>query len=148
MRFFRRDQCADWCHHHGYPPPSELRAHTLENYVRHEFTLPTDTGRRVALCRLLWNIDDGRQVTDRLLWITEWSVWPSSEHMPLFIRWRAGFGETPNLADAPGQLIEQGDDDDGMSALIMAGLFLWDCYLYLEQGVVVALSHDELGVVF
>lgn len=149
MQFFTSDQCAEWCRRHGYQLPPELERHgPSERFVRHEFTIPADAGQRVALCRLLWSLDDNAQVTDRLLWINEWGVWPSSEHMPLFVRWRAAFGEMRTLAEAPGQLLDQGDHDDGLSVLIMACLFLWDCFIYLEEGVIVALSHDERGVVY
>jgi hypothetical protein len=149
MRFLRTDQCADWCQGHGYQLPSQLGGHrSPESHAQHEFALPADAGQRVALCRLLWNLADSGPVTDRLLWINEWGVWPSSEHLPLFMRWRAGFGERRSLADAGGQLIQQGDDDDGLSVLIMACLFLWGCWMYSEQGMIVALSHDEGGVVY
>lgn len=149
MRFLRDDECGDWCKRHGYQPPPTRGGHRPpESYARHEFTIPADAGHRVALCRLLWQFHDAAPATDRLLWITEWGVWPTGEHMPLFTRWRAGFGENRMLIDAGGHLIEQGDDDDGLSVLIMAGLFLWDCWMYTEQGVIVALSHDEYGFVY
>jgi hypothetical protein len=68
--------------------------------------------------------------------------------MPLFSRWRASFGETRHLIDAPGHLVEEADADDGFSLFMMACLFLWDCWLYSEDGVIIALSHDEIGEVF
>ena len=60
----------------------------------------------------------------------------------------ASFGETRSLADAPGHHCEQGDDDDGLSVLIQACLFLWDCWMFSEGGAIIALSHDEHGVVY
>jgi hypothetical protein len=83
----------------------------------------------------------------RLLLIEEWGVWPSGEHLPLFTRLREACGERRSLIDLPGHLFGTGDDDDGLSFLILATLFLWDYSLYSESGAAIVVSHDEFGVV-
>ena len=148
MRFLDEKQCADWCHRYGYLTPSNLReAPSPELYAQHKFNIPADSNNRIGLCRLLWGVTDG-QVADRLLWINQWSVWPSGEHMSLFTRWRAGFGETRTLIQARGHQLEENDDEDGLSVLILACLFLWDCWMYSEGGIIIELSHDEYGVLY
>jgi hypothetical protein len=84
----------------------------------------------------------------RLLLIEQWSVWPSGEHLPLFTRLREACGERRSLIDVPGHLFGTGDDEDGLSFVILATLFLWDYSLYSELGAVIVVSHDEFGVVF
>jgi hypothetical protein len=74
-------------------------------------------------------------------------VWPSGEHFPLFTRLREACGERRHLIEAPGHLFGPGEDDDGLSFLILATLFLWDYSLYSESGATIVVSHDEFGVV-
>jgi hypothetical protein len=68
--------------------------------------------------------------------------------MPLFLKWRHALGESRDLMEVPGLLCGQGDDDDGFSAFVISGLFLWDCWVYCRNGVIVELSHDEVGSVY
>jgi hypothetical protein len=75
-------------------------------------------------------------------------VWPSGEHLPLFARLREACGERRSLIDVPGHLFGTGDEDDGLSLLILATVFLWDYSLYSESGVAIVVSHDEFGIVF
>jgi hypothetical protein len=84
---------------------------------------------------------------ERLLWLHDWGVWSSGEHLPLFSRLRACFGEDRNLIDVPGHLFGRNDDQDGLSFLILSVLFLWDGWLYSDSGIVTVFSHDEWGVV-
>jgi hypothetical protein len=92
----------------------------VDRYLRHDISIPNDAASRVALCRLLWDArrDDPEHEPpswhERLLWIETWSVWPSAEHMPLFTRLRAAFGEHRGLMEAPGHLVTSSDDDDGL----------------------------------
>jgi hypothetical protein len=149
MRFLSKTQCADWCATRGLPAPSHPRIYPSgDRNTRHDFRIPTDSGRRVALGRLLWRASVDLENEERLLWIEGWGVWPSGEHLPLFTALRKAFGEHRNLMEAPGHLSGQGDDQDGLSFLLVGLLFLWDCWLYTETGTVVMSSHDEYGVVF
>ena len=149
MRFLRQVECAEWCQKRRLPLPAELsRKKSSNRFATEEFSIPNDAGRRVSLCRLLWSVATGPAPATRLVWIDEFGVWPSGEHMPLFHRLRASLGETRNLFDVPGHLCEEGDEDDGLSVLSVSALFLWDCYVYSENEVIVALSHDEYGTIY
>ena len=150
MRFLTADECAEWCERNGYPPPSVFRGrdehHWREGYRRHDFSIPSDAGQRIALCRLLWDLADDEAGTERLLWMLGWSVW--EEHMPLFKTLRRALGEPRELIEIPGHLIEPSEAADGLSLLIVASLFLWDAWLYSRSGVVIELSNDEVGAVY
>lgn len=149
MRFLTTSECARWCDGRGLPTPGRLRESPVPNRcVPHHFKIPADAGARVALCRILWNLPGEWIQGERLLWVHEWSVWPSGEHMPLFTKWRAAFGESRELIEAPGHVVEPREDVDGLSVLVMAALFLWDCWVYAENGAVVMMSHDEVGSVW
>ena len=67
----------------GYPLPDQLSG-APGGYTSYNFAIPSDAGERVQLCRILWESAGETDTTERLLWITGWSVWPSGEHMPLF----------------------------------------------------------------
>jgi hypothetical protein len=145
MKFLTNSECERWCVERGLQTPGELRrSPVLSEYVSYDFSIPEDAGARVALCRSLWSLP----VEERLLWVDEWSVWPSGEHLPLFTKWRAAFGENRALIDARGHVVEPSEDDDGLSVLVMAALFLWDCWIYIGNGAVVMISHDECGSVW
>ena len=116
-----------------------LRPSNLHDSVR--------CGARVALVRAIWS-DVGSGQPEALLWVTDWSVWPSSEHMPLADAVRRGLGEERPLHDAPGCLVRLGEDDRALAVLVTAVLFLWDCWLLSPDGKLAAFfSHDEYGVI-
>jgi hypothetical protein len=148
MRFLTSDECKEWCRQrHFVRLPYERGDSALPSTAKYRFKIPTDAGKRVALCRLLWHHIVDSEGLQRLLLIEEWSVWPSGEHVPLFTRLREACGERRSLIDVPGHLFGTGDDEDGLSFLILATLFLWDYSLYSESGAAIVVSHDEFGVV-
>ncbi len=149
MQFFTEDDCRSWAERRGFPlgeRPFSVLADQPPFSVR-MFRIPADAGKRVALARSLWD-DVGRGRPETLVWMTDWSVWPSGEHMPLVVSLRRGFGEARDLGKAPGMLARLGEDDDALSMLVVAILFLWDCWLLAVDGsIAVSLSHDEYGMV-
>ena len=148
MKFLTKPECEQWCSERGHRPPWRLPERPAPGQVvAHDFSIPNDAHARVSLSRILWNISGESLRGERLLWITEWSVWPSCEHMPVFERWRAAFGEGRTLIEAPGHVIAPGEESDGLSILVIASLFLWDCWMYEETGAVAMISHDEFGFV-
>ncbi len=103
-------------------------------------------GHVLRLCRSLWPGEWTQG--QRLLWVREWSAWPSGEHMPIYTKWRSALGDTRALIEAPGHVVDPHEDDDGLSVLVMSALFLWDCWVYTENGTIVMISHDECGSVW
>jgi hypothetical protein len=81
-----------------------------------------------------------------LIWLGDWAVWPSAQHMPLFSRFRQAFGEHRPLIEAPGHLVTPDEIEDGVSILTTSLLFLWDCHVLTASGRdVVFVSHDGFG---
>jgi len=108
------------------------------------FRHPLDSGRKVWLSRYLYSLLD--PAPELLVWVTEWSVWPSSEHLPLFERFRQSIGERQPLIETPGHLVEPLEHNDGISVLALAFLFVWDCYVIAASGRdALFTSHDEVG---
>lgn len=148
MRCLSYQECADWCRSHGYPV-LEADAHgrpspaVRKSYRRIELAYPDDSGSKVDLARAVvrWMVASG----DLMLWVADWAVWPSSQHMPLFTRFREAFGEDRPLIEAPGHLVNREQADDATSILAVALLFVWDCHVFSEtQGPVFFCSHDEV----
>jgi hypothetical protein len=78
-----------------------------------------------------------------LLWLSDWAVWPNSQHMPLFTRFRDAFDESRPLIETPGHLFQANEIDDAVSVLAIAMLFVWDCHVFPADGPVFVTSHDE-----
>ena len=111
------------------------------------FQIPPDAGARVTLARVLWEAS-GSGVSEVLVWVTDWGIWPSGEHRPLAEAARRGLGADRPLAESPGHLVRLGEDDAGLSILALAMLFLWDCWvLPASRRPAIFVSHDEYGVV-
>lgn len=147
MRCVTHAECLAWCRQHGFPvverdrfgsPAPDLR----DRYEEFPLAYPEDSGRKIELARRIVGV---MPVSGELLiWIGEWSVWPSSEHMPLFTRLRLALGERRPLIEAPGHLVKHIDCDDGISVVALALLFFWDCHVFSSAGgAVFACSHDE-----
>lgn len=79
-----------------------------------------------------------------LLWISDWGVWPSSQHMPLYTRLRRSFGDEEHLHTAPGHLFKFEEKDDLISFVYLCVVFGWDFSLTTntDQARIFG-SHDE-----
>ena len=149
MDFLTDQECAVWAAEHGIPLAVRPQWSALESAGYHSvrFEIPSDAGRRIALARLLWEAATPYP-GEALLWITEWGVWASGEHMPLARQLRERFGEDRLLKEAPGHVFAAGEDDVALSFLVIALLFLWDAWLITARGeVAIFMSHDEYGIV-
>ena len=148
MQFLTREASAEWCAANGFGvEPSGGNPQQPPGFAE-KFEISLDAGRRIALARLLWE-SVAASAPHVLLWVTEFGVWPSSEHRPLAESARSSWGAPGPLASYPGQVVALGEHDDGISALVLALLFLWDCWLLPADGSRAALvSHDEFGVAF
>ena len=149
LRFLTQQQCQIWATAHGYRlyDPPWGRQVDVASLDEQRFHLPEDSGARMALARMLWD-SLASDAPEALVWVTEWGVWPSGEHLPLAAAVRRGYGETRSLHDAPGAIIGRNEADAGLSLVALATLFLWDCWLLLPGGPVACfLSHDEYGAI-
>ncbi|MFN0129528.1 MAG: hypothetical protein ACKV19_22910 [Verrucomicrobiales bacterium] len=151
MRCLTYSECAEWCARRDFPmrhiegcvvgPHPELESPPF-HFV--DFTVPTDSGRKVAFGRFLYSLIDS--APELLFWLGEWAVWPSSQHMPLFSRFRQAHGESRPLIEAPGNLLGSDEADDAVSILVVSLQFVWNCHILSSSGRdAVFVSHDEFG---
>jgi hypothetical protein len=82
--------------------------------------------------------------SEMLLWLDNWGVWPSSQHLPLFSRFREALGEQRPLIESPGHLITGNEYEDAVSIIAVSLLFFWDCHGLAGSGRdAFKISHDE-----
>ena len=118
-----------------------------------EAGIPTDPSREhrfargpisdeVAFCRQLDRALQPREA--RLLWVTDWGIWPSSENLHLYYHLRQSYGDRRQLADAPAHLFLDYEAADLVSFLQVGLLCGWDMHLVPALGYARAfVSHDE-----
>jgi hypothetical protein len=145
MRFLTPQQWQDWCVERGVPLQNcgWIRP-ALDVGVFHsaKYPVPTDSGGKICLARQLVKFVASDRET--LLLLDDWAVWPSSQHLPLFTRFREAVGENRSLIEAPGQLVDAAETDDAVSIVAMSLLFFWDCYgISATGGEAFYISHDE-----
>ncbi len=107
------------------------------------YLLPKDSGAKVALARVIANTFLERGPA--LLWITEFGIWSSAEHMDLFDKYRLSSGEKRTVADAPVHLFDSTDDQDAfISFLCLCLFFIWGFEIIsLDRSIAMTVSHDE-----
>ena len=151
MKFLTSGECAGWCRVRDYPIRVEgngyQRLDLDAGFSSVELPYPVDCGKKVFTAKQIvdWALEQG----EVLFWIEAWDVWPSSQHLPLFTRFREALGERRRMDEAPGHLVDRTDRDDAVSVLASALLFIWDCHvLRADGGPVFHCSHDEWNDVF
>ena len=150
MQFLSPPECVEWCAERSFPA-RQIDGETLPSAVRDpdgfyftRFRHPADSGRKVWLASYLFSLLKFER--EALLWLGAWSVWPSSEHMPLVARLRQALGEQRPLIESPGHLVPNAEFDDAISLLAISFLFVWDCHVVGGSGRdAVFVSHDEYG---
>ena len=142
MKFLTKIEIEEWCRRNSTP---------FDDFGRPKFScategfkIPVDTGHRVALVKGHFQIFNNED--EILIWFTDWGVWPSSERMHIFDRFRLSYGESRLLIEAPGHVFDPDEFEDALSFLTLGVLFLWDCYVLNRAGTkVLFYSHDEFG---
>ena len=145
MRFLTQPEWQTWCTERQFPLKEAgwIRPN-IDPDCFHIIDVPyrTDSGAKGYMARFLLSMVAPDPET--LLLIDDWAVWPSSQHMPLFTRFREALGERRNLIEAPGHLVTSADSDDAISIVATALLFVWDCYGISSSGRdAFYISHDE-----
>jgi hypothetical protein len=112
-----------------------------ESQVEH-IPYPSQPYRVYCLARWIANSLTYQMPT--LLWITEWSIWPSSENWHLYYKLRHSYGDLRLLPEAPGHLFLGHESEDLSSFLQIAMLNGWGGYILTQADYVNAFfSHDE-----
>src|SRR6266705_5728301 len=136
MKFLSVNECTAWCRQHRYEV-SEREGHNSpypelsdSEFHRIEYELPDDSGSKVALARMTFESFD--KPGEVLLWLRAWEVWPSSGHLPLFMRLRQSFGADCSIFETPGHLVPWAEQDDALSILVISLEFFWDCFVLIS----------------
>ena len=143
VRFLSKQDAMKWCSD-NYFPLNERGLPDRSN-PDEKFDIPVDSGRRVHLVKTI--MEEFAETTNLLVWFSDWMVWPSGQWHPLVDRLRASYGETRGLIDVPAQVFESGEAEHATSFVVVAVLFLFDCYVICpKQRRIVMFSHDEWGL--
>jgi hypothetical protein len=144
MRFLTPSEWQAWCSERQVPLRESGRIRpdiSAEHFHFVRLQFPADSGKKVSLARRLHHLVASGPET--LLLVDNWDVWPSSQHTPLFLRFREALGERRPLIEAPGHLITPADTDDAVSIIATSLLFFWDCYGFSSTGRdAFFISHD------
>jgi hypothetical protein len=142
MKFLTEIEIEEWCRRNSTPFDDFGRPKF--SCATEAFKIPADAGQRVALVKGHFQVFNNED--EILIWFTEWGVWPSSERMHIFDRFRLSYGESRLLVEAPGHVFNPDEFEDALSFLTLGVLFLWDCYVLNRAGTkVLFYSHDEFG---
>lgn len=143
MKIVDKQTAAKWCEQHGIsvnerglPSISKLKSNI-------EFAIPTDAGARTALVKE--HMEKTLAGSSCIVWLNDWSVWPSGQWQHLFDRFRLSYGCGDLLIDKPAHIIEKGEYDAAISIAIYSVLMLWDCYVITDNASWMFYSHDEVG---
>lgn len=106
------------------------------------YFLPKDSGPQVWLAGLIGDTFLNRGPA--MLWITETGIWPSSERMDLFDRYRSSYGEKRSARDAPIHIFELEEDRGPFGSILCLGLlFGWDVEVVsLDRSLGITIGHD------
>ncbi|MEA2559248.1 MAG: hypothetical protein QOH06_752 [Acidobacteriota bacterium] len=145
MRFLTRDQWQSWCVERQVPlrEAGWIRPDIgADHFHIADVPYQSDSGAKVSLARYLFSLVASGPET--LVLVDDCAVWPSSQHMPLFTRFREALGESRPVIEAPGHLVTPADTDDAISIVATSLLFIWDCYGISSTGRdAFYISHDE-----
>ena len=145
MRFLTPSEWQAWCAERQVPiqKAGAIRPDVgAGDFHIVDIPYPSDSGKKICLARRLFSLIACGPET--LLLLADWDVWPSSQHLPLFTRFREALGERRPLIEAPGHLAFGSDKDDAISIIATSLLFIWDCYGISSTGRdAFYISHDE-----
>ena len=109
--------------------------------------VPKDAGRKMALAQSLtanlkWDAEG-------LVWATDWGIWPSSENMLIFDRFRLGCGETRSLSQAPAHQFGSSEANEAAAVLALGLYFMWDITVIgaRDRLLVHFDHHEQMGIV-
>jgi hypothetical protein len=137
VRFYTNEESEEWLRDRKRLKPDAV----LENQVE-QFNYQPEPHRIFSMAHWIANSLTYRMPT--LLWITEWSIWPSSENWHLYYKLRHSYGDLRLLHEAPGHLFLEHESVDLASFLQIAMLNGWGGYILTQADYVNAFfSHDE-----
>ena len=148
MKVISKVEAGEWCRSHGIPLGERDLPALWTIPDASNFPIPRDAGERVALAKE--QVGKLAAGTSCLVWLDDWSVWPSGQWHHLFERFRLTYGCQDRLIDKPAHVIDTTELDAAISIVVYAILMLWDCYLITDKGswvqVLTRRSRKDTGV--
>ena len=137
MRFYTKDECEEWLRGRDRVRPDQTAGIAVER-----IGYPPEPNKFFYFAHWIATSLTYRMPT--LLWITEWSIWPSSENWHLYYRLRQSYGDRTLLHETPGHLFLEHEAEDLASFLQIAMLNGWGGYVLTHANYMNAFfSHDE-----
>ena len=137
LRFYTKEECEEWLRGRERMKPDAVPKIQVERIA-----YPAEPHRIFGMAHWIASSLTFRMPT--LLWITEWSVWPSSENWHLYYKLRHSYEDLQLLHEAPGHLFLEHESEDLASFLQIAMLNGWGGYILTQADYVNAFfSHDE-----
>ena len=98
-----------------------------------DFTIPQDAGQRTAMVKGQMERLKGKAWL--LIWVDDWSVWPSGRWHHVFTRLRLSCGCVAPLIEKPAHLVEAAEHEAAVSVAVYSVLMLWGCYVISDGGL-------------
>ena len=137
MHFQTKAECEEWLRDR-----KRLKPDAVPEIRVHRVAYPAEPYLVFGMSHWIANSVTYRKPT--LLWITEWSIWPSSENWHLYYKLRHSYDDTRLLHEASGHLFLEHESEDLTSFLQIAMLNGWGGYVLTDADYVNAFfSHDE-----
>ncbi|MEO8382493.1 MAG: hypothetical protein ABI779_22730 [Acidobacteriota bacterium] len=126
MQFLEESQIEEWCMEHQVALPlSEAECAVASTRFFGQAVSPRGQEADVVTAVLA----ELGEWDECLLWIDEWSIWPSSENWPAYYAERGVHGERRSLRVAPGHLAG-GEDRDALTTFLRIVLEnAWGAYV-------------------
>jgi hypothetical protein len=150
MKTLTRKDFAEWCKSRGLESGDRERPY-YRDADHHSFLikLPDRSSRVLALatwCFPFSNHDDSFQ--GALVWVRQWGIWTEAVEemgMRVISQMRAGFGESRELAVAPGHIFSDKEFIDARAFWTWPMILGWDAILFPDKhDYFVFNSHDEV----
>ena len=144
MKIIDRQTACEWCLTHGIPVNNNGLPNLKGASDASEFSIPNDAGQRTGMVKEQMNcllVD-----SSCLVWLDDWSVWPSGQWQHLFDRFRLSYGCREPLIEKPAHLVDKEEYDAAISIAVYSVLMLWDCYVITDKGSWLYYSRDEYGL--
>lgn len=144
MQILTKSQGFEWLSTFGLKSIDE---EALASVYKHsiQFLIPTDTGRKTSLSRMIRNLV--KYDKKICFWIIERGIFPNNENLDLFYGYRTFLGESRKVEDAPCHLFSAAESQVLESLLDISLYFVWDSLVFdPTQEIGFYLSHDEIIV--
>jgi hypothetical protein len=137
LRFYTKQECEDWLRGR-----ERLKPDAEPETQRERIGYPKEPYRVFSIAHWIASSLAFRMPT--LVWVTEWSIWASSENWHLYYRLRQSYGDLRLLHEAAGHFFLGHESEDLASLLQIAMLNGWGGYILTQADYVNAFfSHDE-----